>query len=125
MRFLALLWLVPFIASGYSYEAPLPNAAQEATAQKMFRELKCAVCEGQTLESSNALLAADMRKLIRDKTEAGETEAQIKNYLADRYGEVILLEPREQKERLGLWLFPGLILLIAIFMILSCYKRHF
>ena len=99
------------ILSAFTIDQTLADATQEARAQTLFRELKCVVCQGQPLSESDAAIAQDMRKLIREKITAGATDAQIINYLETRYGAEIATSPPLEASTLLLWLAPfGLLL---------------
>ena len=71
----------------------LSDPAQEARAVALQKELRCLVCQGESLDESDAPLAADLRRLIREHIAAGESDAQIKTYLVARYGDFILMNP--------------------------------
>lgn len=86
--------------------------------QHIVQELRCLVCQNQTLEDSNALLAKDLRTLIYKKIKQGESEKAIKNYLIDRYGEFIVLKPVFSPLTYFLWLGP-FILLASIIIIMT------
>jgi cytochrome c-type biogenesis protein CcmH len=94
------------ILSAFTIDQTLPDAAQEARAQTLFRELKCVVCQGQPLSESDAAIAQDMRKLIREKITAGATDAQIIAYLETRYGAEIATTPPLEIGTLLLWFGP-------------------
>jgi cytochrome c-type biogenesis protein CcmH len=85
-------------------EAPLADPAAERRAQAMFMEIKCVVCQGEPIAQSGAEVAADMRIRIREEIARGNTDAQIRDDFAARYGDAVLLRPRG----LGalLWAFP-------------------
>ncbi|MGH6871985.1 MAG: cytochrome c-type biogenesis protein [Rhizomicrobium sp.] len=91
----------------------LPDPAQEARAVALQKEFRCLVCQGESLDESNATLAADLRRLIRARIEAGDTNDQIERYLVSRYGEFILMKPRLEPETYALWFGPLLVLVIG------------
>jgi cytochrome c-type biogenesis protein CcmH len=103
-RFLLLLILVCLTAS-----AQVP--ATEARMARLTAELRCLVCQNQTLEDSNADLAVDLRREIRVQIEAGKSDQEILDYLVQRYGEFVLYRPRLKAETALLWFGPFLILL--------------
>lgn len=92
---------------------PLPNPAQEARARALQKQLRCVVCQGESLDESSAPLAADLRALIREKIAAGQTDQQIKDFLVQRYGPFILMKPPLREDTYLLWFGPGLLLLIG------------
>jgi len=97
--------------------APAPGAladpAQEARAQALQKQFRCLVCQGESLDESNAPLAADLRRLIREHIARGETDTQITNYLVARYGDFILMKPPFEEGTYILWLAPFVVLLLG------------
>jgi cytochrome c-type biogenesis protein CcmH len=83
----------------------------EATARDVGKSLRCVVCQNQSIEESNAPLAADMRNLVRERLAAGETRDQVIAYMTDRYGNFVLLQPPFQADTLLLWFAPLLLLI--------------
>ena len=86
------------------------NPAQEARARALSRELRCMVCQNQSIDDSDAPLARDLRVLVREKIAAGQTDQQVIDFLVSRYGEFVLLKPRVEGQTLLLWLIPPLAL---------------
>ena len=96
----------------------LSNAlAEDIRAIELFKEVRCLVCQGQTIHESNAELAEDIKKLIREKISQGETDRQIKEYLVEKYGDWILMTPPFNSLTYILWSFPFLIMIIGAFAI--------
>ena len=91
--------------------------AEDIRAIELFKEVRCLVCQGQTIHESNAELAEDIKKLIREKISQGETDRQIKEYLVEKYGDWILMTPPFNSLTYILWSFPFLILIIGAFAI--------
>tara|TARA_B100001029_G_scaffold178061_1_gene183947 strand:- start:739 stop:1095 length:357 start_codon:yes stop_codon:yes gene_type:complete len=87
--------------------------AEDPRAIELFKEIRCLVCQGQTIHESNAELAEDIKKLIREKISQGETDLQIKKYLVERYGDWILMTPPFNSLTYILWSFPFLIMIIG------------
>tara|TARA_B000000460_G_scaffold245539_1_gene217375 strand:- start:897 stop:1364 length:468 start_codon:yes stop_codon:yes gene_type:complete len=83
-------------------------------AKDLYKELRCLVCQNQSLSESDAPLAIDLRALIREKLEEGKTEKEVINYLVERYGEFILLKPTLSLQNLILWVGPLIFLLIGL-----------
>ena len=104
-----------FCSIARSEQAPekLPDPGLEARAVALQREFRCVVCQGESLDESNAPLAADLRKLIRARIEKGETNAQIEQYLVARYGNFILMKPPFGPETYVLWLGPLIMLVVG------------
>jgi cytochrome c-type biogenesis protein CcmH len=89
----------------------LPDQAQEARAREISRELRCLVCQNQSIDDSDASLARDLRILLRQRIAAGDSDQQARQFLVDRYGDYVLLKPPFKKTTLVLWLGPLLLLL--------------
>lgn len=106
----ALLAASPLLAA---YDKVLPDPAQEARARALQKELRCLVCQGQSIDESNAQLASDLRALIRERIAAGESDRQIKDFLVSRYGVFILMQPPVRSDTYILWFGPGLLLVLG------------
>jgi cytochrome c-type biogenesis protein CcmH len=91
----------------------LSDPALEARARDISRELRCQVCQNQSIDDSNAPLAADLRRLVRERLKAGDSDAQVYTYLTQRYGDYVLLKPPLRADTLLLWFGPLAVLLIA------------
>ena len=89
----------------------LANPAQEARAENLFGQLRCLVCQNESIDDSNADLARDLRQIVRQQVAAGRSDGQIRSFLVDRYGEFILLKPKFSVGNALLWLAPLLIVL--------------
>jgi cytochrome c-type biogenesis protein CcmH len=89
----------------------LADPKLEARAVALQRQFRCLVCQSQSLDESNALLAADLRKLIRARIAEGQSDQQITDYLVSRYGDIILMKPPLESDTYLLWFGPLLILL--------------
>lgn len=89
----------------------LPDAAQEARAREISKELRCMVCQNQDIDSSNADLARDLRVLVRERISAGDTNEQVLDYVHDRYGDFVLMRPPVNSRTWLLWFGPLLVLL--------------
>lgn len=101
----------------------LENAAQEQRAKDLSLELRCLVCQNQSIESSDADLAVDLKILVREQIKQGKTDLEIKQFLVDRYGEFVLLKPLFTKQTSFLWLTP-LIFLSLAFLFAYIYFRN-
>ena len=91
----------------------LKNPAQEAHARVLFREIRCVVCQSESIDESDADIAHDLRQLVRQEVAAGANDAQIKADLVGRYGEFILLKPRFSPANAALWLTPFLVVALG------------
>jgi cytochrome c-type biogenesis protein CcmH len=88
----------------------MPDPAKEARARDLSRELRCMVCQNQSIDDSEAPLARDLRLLVRERIAAGDSDTQVIDFLVARYGEFVLLKPRFNPHTLLLWLLPPLAL---------------
>jgi cytochrome c-type biogenesis protein CcmH len=88
----------------------LADPALEARAREISTELRCLVCQNQSIDDSNAPLARDLRILVRERLEAGDTNDEVRDYLVARYGDFILLKPPFRADTLLLWLAPLVVL---------------
>ena len=88
----------------------MPDASKEARARDLSRELRCMVCQNQSIDDSDAPLARDLRLLVRERIAAGDSNSQVMDFLVARYGEFVLLKPRFNPHTLLLWLLPPLAL---------------
>jgi cytochrome c-type biogenesis protein CcmH len=86
------------------------DPAMEERARGLQRQLRCLVCQGQSIDESHAPLAADLRHLVREHMRAGETDQQIKDYLVARFGNFVLMKPPLESDTWLLWLAPFLVL---------------
>jgi cytochrome c-type biogenesis protein CcmH len=91
----------------------LPNPAQEARARHLFQQLRCVVCQNESVDDSQAEIAGDVRRIVRAQISQGHTDAQVRDYLVQRYGEFILLKPSLNPGNLALWLTPFAIVLLG------------
>ncbi len=109
---LAALFAVCSIAAASNDPAErLPNPVQEARARALFKEVRCLVCQNESIDDSEADLAEDLRKAVRAEVAAGHSDAEVKHYLVDRYGEFVLLKPSFSLGNAILWLTPFVLVL--------------
>ncbi len=92
----------------------LDDPALEARARELSKNLRCLVCQNESIDESNAPLARDLRILLRERLKAGDTDEQAIQFLVDRYGEYVLLKPRFSGHTLLLWLGPFAVLIIGL-----------
>ena len=95
----------------------LPDARQEAQAKALMEELRCLVCQGQSIADSDAELAGDMRALVRQRIAAGERPEQVRSWLIDRYGNWVSYRPPMEPVTWPLWLAPILLLLAGAWLL--------
>ena len=106
---LPLMLHVPGAVQAFSADERLNDPAQEARALKLHDELRCPVCQGQAISDSNAELARDLRRIVRERIAAGDSDDAVFDYLTDRYSDFILLRPRVKPANYVLWLGPVLV----------------
>lgn len=111
-------------AVALSVEEPLPESSQEMQARALFYDIRCVVCQGESLADSSAEVARDMRMLIRQKIQNGETTAAIKTFLVSRYGDRILMTPPLKPATYALWFGPLAIFLSALCMAGFYFRRQ-
>jgi cytochrome c-type biogenesis protein CcmH len=107
--FLAALAGVACLAAASDPAERLPDPAQEAKAREIFQDVRCLVCQNESIDDSEAELAHDLRQIVREQVKAGRSEAEIKAFLIDRYGEFVLLTPAFSLGNLALWGVPFLV----------------
>ncbi len=91
----------------------LDDPVLEARARALGKELRCLVCQNQSIDDSNADLAKDLRRIVRERLLAGDSDGEIKSYLVSRYGDFLLMKPPFKAKTYALWLGPALILLLG------------
>jgi cytochrome c-type biogenesis protein CcmH len=101
----------------------LKNPKQELKARNISKNVRCLVCQNQSIDESTALLAKDLRILIRKKVKEGRTENEIYKFLTDRYGDFILLKPPLKRVTFMLWFLPFIFLAIGIFILSWHHKK--
>jgi cytochrome c-type biogenesis protein CcmH len=111
LLFLLTLLLAAPLAAQDLADVALPDPRQEAEAVALMDTIRCVVCQGQPISGSNAGLAADMRRIIRERIAAGETSDQVRAWLIERYGDWVSFQPRASAATAPLWLLPLLTLL--------------
>jgi cytochrome c-type biogenesis protein CcmH len=110
---LALLITSLPVAYAVQPDEVLSDPALEARARELSAQMRCLVCQNQSIDDSDAPLAKDLRVLIRDRLVKGETNEQVVDYLVSRYGEFVLLKPRLNAQTVLLWAGPFAILLLG------------
>ena len=117
--FLSICLIQFFSNSFYAVEPDeiLENQKQEIRARNISKNIRCMVCQNQSIDESIAPLAKDLRILIRNKIKEGKKDKEIYKFLTDRYGDFILLKPPFKLNTLVLWLLPFIFVVIAIFIV--------
>ncbi len=114
-----------FLNVSYTVEPDeiLKNQEYELRARNISRNIRCMICQNQSIDESNAPLAKDLRILIRNKIKAGNNDKEIYKFLTDRYGDFILLKPPFNLNTLGLWFLPFIFLLLGIYIVFYHNKK--
>lgn len=94
-------------------EKPLADPAQEAMARALMKDIRCLVCQNQSIEDSNADLAQDLRQIVRERIALGDSPDNVRSYLVDRYGDWVLLEPPVKSSTYFLWASPFIFLCVV------------
>ena len=110
---LALLGATPVHA--VQVDEILPDPALESRAREISHELRCMVCQNQSIDDSEAPLARDLRLLVRERLKAGDSDSQVVDFMVARYGEFVLLKPRFNWNTAILWAAPLTILILGLF----------
>lgn len=108
---LALLLLAAPVAHAVQPDEVMADTDKEQRARALSRDLRCMVCQNQSIDDSDAPLARDLRLLVRERLAAGDSDNQVLDFLVARYGQFVLLKPRFERQTLLLWLLPPLLLL--------------
>ncbi len=119
---ICLIQLFPNNSFTVEPEEVLENQEQELRARNISKNIRCMVCQNQSIDESNAPLAKDLRILIRNKIKEGKKDKEIYIFLTDRYGDFILLKPPLKSSTLALWLLPFIFLIIG-FVIVFYHKK--
>ena len=101
------------IAAAADPSERLPDPAQEARARAIFADVRCLVCQNESIDDSEAELAHDLRRVVREQVASGKSDAEIKRFLTDRYGEFVLLTPAFSITNLALWGGPFLVVILG------------
>ena len=121
----SILLLSFFVGISLSVEPDeiMDDINQEARARNISKEIRCLVCQNQSIDDSNSPLAKDLRLLIRSKIKEGKKDKEIYKFLTDRYGDFILLNPPIKLGTIALWFLPIVFLLFGFFIIFNHNKK--
>ncbi|WDR06381.1 cytochrome c-type biogenesis protein CcmH [Devosia rhodophyticola] len=119
-----LLCLPAMSALALNPDEILDNPALEARARDISAEIRCLVCQNQSIDDSDADLARDLRLLVRERLVAGDSDDQVRQYLVDRYGEFVLLRPRMEARTILLWGAAPVLLLIGLIILFIAARRR-
>jgi cytochrome c-type biogenesis protein CcmH len=124
----ALSLLVALLVSSHAFAVEpgemLKNSALEARARAISKQIRCMVCQNESIDESEAPLAHDLRVLVRQRIVAGDSDAQVINFLVSRYGEFILLKPPLSWNTLALWGAPPALLIVGLLTIVVVERRR-
>jgi len=125
MRIITLFFILLISFSSFAVEPDevLKDSVLETRALSISRNLRCLVCQGESIDESNSELAKDLRVLVRERIKFGDSDAEVIEFLRERYGDFILFNPPFSDKTLFLWLFPSLIFLIGFFVAYRVIKR--
>lgn len=121
---LTLALFMPLGAHAVEPNEILKDPALEARAREVGKQLRCVVCQNQAIDDSNAELAGDMRVLVRDRIMAGDSNAQVVDYMVDRYGDYVLLDPPFNAATLVLWIGPEVIAGLGLLGLVLMFRRR-
>lgn len=124
--FITVLMVVPFFLPGaiaFENDAPLDDPVLESRARDLARQIRCLVCQNQSIFDSDADLAKDLRQVVRERIILGESDLAVTDYLVARYGDFVLLKPPIKPKTYLLWFGPALIMLFAGIGVVRFLKR--
>ncbi len=128
MRLLWLLLLTAIVgatpAVAVQPDEVLSDQRLEARARDLSRELRCMVCQNQSIDDSDAALARDLRILVRERLMAGDSDQQVLDFLTARYGDFVLLKPRFGSQTAILWLTPAVLVVIGVLSLVLLVRRQ-
>jgi cytochrome c-type biogenesis protein CcmH len=126
LRALLAMVLLAFAGSALAIDPQraFEDPALQARYENINRELRCLVCQNQTIADSNATLAQDLRREVREMIAAGKTDAEIRTFMIDRYGDFVLYRPRMSATNFLLWAAPVLLLLLGAFFVFRYIRKQ-
>jgi cytochrome c-type biogenesis protein CcmH len=125
MRVLVAMLLCAVACAALAIDAlPFKDDAEQLRFQRLTAELRCTVCQNQNLADSNAELARDLRLKVFEMMQDGRSDAQIKQFLVDRYGDFVLYDPPVKPTTWALWFGPALVVLIGAFVVVGAIRRR-
>ena len=102
----------------------LEDKLLEERARVISKELRCLVCQNQSIDDSDAPLARDLRVLVRERLQAGESDEKVIKFVVDRYGDFVLLRPPIKASTLALWISPIAILIVGVILVLTRFRKY-
>ena len=124
--FSAIAFLVLAVSAAHAVnpDEMLDDPALEQRARDISGKLRCLVCQNESIDDSNADLARDLRIIVRERLEEGDTDDQVVDYVVARYGEFVLLQPRLSARNLLLWGTPVIGLVLGVFAVVFLYRAR-
>lgn len=124
MKRLLFIFLLIMSGSGYAVDThQLPDPKQQEAYETLTKELRCLVCQNQTIADSNAELAADLRRQVYEMLQQGKSKQEIVQFMTDRYGDFVLYKPPFQGKTSVLWIAPVVFLLIGLITVFFFIRR--
>ena len=117
------LFQIFFILFLYSFQV-VADVTNETKLSNIYKNIRCLVCQGQSIEDSNSDFAANLRMIIKNKIEDGSDEKDVYKFLKERYGDWILFKPSFELKNIFLWLFPYAVFIIAGFYLFFLVKKN-
>jgi cytochrome c-type biogenesis protein CcmH len=112
------------VAQAIDFEGPLPNPEMQARFEKITNELRCLVCQNQTIADSNAELAQDLRAQTRQMLLDGATDEEVRTYMTERYGDFVLYRPPLNQKTMVLWFAPALLVVGGGLVMFAVVRRR-
>ena len=119
-----LLLALPLLAPAIDAERAFDDPVLQERYESINRELRCLVCQNQTIADSNATLAGDLRREVKELIAAGKTDDEIREFMIERYGDFVLYRPRMTGTNFLLWAAPALMLIAGFFVALRVIRRR-
>ena len=123
VAFVILLGLHTAPALAVNPDEMLADPKLENRARDISQELRCLVCQNQSIDDSDADLARDLRILVRERLVAGDTDEEVIDYIVERYGDYVLLNPPLKPETYILWISPAVLAFLALIAVIAFYRR--
>ena len=124
LRLILLLALLPMAALAVQPDEVLSDPALENRAREISRNLRCVVCQNQSIDDSDAPLARDLRLLVRERLKAGDSDGQVYGFLVARYGDFVLLRPPVKPATWLLWFGPAIVLVLGGIALVMWFRRR-
>jgi cytochrome c-type biogenesis protein CcmH len=124
LRLILLLVLLPMAALAVQPDEVLSDPALELRAREISRNLRCVVCQNQSIDDSDAPLARDLRLLVRERLKAGDSDRQVYGFLVARYGDFVLLRPPVKPSTWLLWFGPAIVLVLGGIALVVWFRRR-